>query len=80
MSIYSKAIYNLKAYDKKLYEVGAGGSWDLMSGELVAVVQRGPLQYPDYLQGLLQSVLHPLLQYQVDGIIGKHYMELFQCK
>lgn len=48
--------------------------WDLMRGEFVMVVQRRPVQYLDYLQGLLLVVLQPLWVDQVDGILGNHFV------
>lgn len=49
--------------------------WDLTRGAFVMAVQRRPVQYLDYLQGLL-VVLHPLWGYQVDGILGKPSLKL----
>ena len=47
---------------------------DLTRAEFVMAVQRRPVQYLDYLQGLLIFVLHPPWGYQVDGFLGKHSM------
>lgn len=59
----------------KLHQIGSGTGPGFNEGEFVMEVQRRHVQYPDYLQGLLLLVLHPLVEDQDQEMLGKHSAE-----